>query len=86
MLSDDKGLMLAAFSVKTSKLSMVFDIFRICSLNILCLILHFGGGGGVVKETVMIVDKAQVPTGPWFCQSHCFPGPSQLQFVMDSYI
>ena len=34
----------------------------------------------VVKETVMTVDRAQLPIRPWFGQSRCFPGPSMLQF------
>lgn len=52
------------------------------------LFLLGGGGGGsvVVKETVMTVDRAQLPIRPWFGQSHCFPGPSPLQCVMDSYV
>ena len=44
VLLNKKGLMLAAFSGKTSKLSMVFVIFRIRNLNILCGIFFYGGG------------------------------------------
>ena len=89
-LLNEKGLMLAAFSVKTSKLSMVFVIFKIHNLNILRGIFFFWGGGGLrcggEGDTVMTVDRVQLSIRPWFGQSHCFPGPSPLQFVMDSCI